>query len=30
MKDVKLNGKELGILRKPPFRVEITDAVKAG
>jgi hypothetical protein len=28
--EVRLNGKDLGILWKPPFRVEITDAVKAG
>jgi len=28
--EVRLNGKSLGILWKPPFRVEITDAVKAG
>lgn len=27
---VKLNGKELGILWKPPYRVEITDVVKIG
>jgi len=30
MAGVKLNGKDLGILWKPPYRVEITDAVKAG
>ena len=30
MAEVKLNGKDLGILWKPPYRVEITDAVKAG
>ena len=30
MAEVKLNGKDLGILWKPPFRVDITDAVKAG
>ena len=29
MTEVKLNGKALGILWKPPFRVEITDTVKA-
>ncbi len=28
--EVKLNGKDLGILWKPPFRVEITDAAQAG
>ena len=28
--EVKLNGKNLGILWKPPFRVEITEVVKAG
>ena len=28
--EVKLNGKELGILWKPPFQVEITDAVHSG
>jgi hypothetical protein len=28
--EVKLNGKNLGILWKPPFRVEITDAIKTG
>jgi len=28
--EVKLNGKDLGILWKPPFRVDVTDAVKAG
>jgi hypothetical protein len=27
---VRLNGKDLGIVWTPPFRVEITDAVKAG
>ena len=30
MAEVKLNGKELGILWKPPFRVEVTDALKPG
>lgn len=30
MAQVKLNGKDLGILWKPPFRVDITSAVKAG
>jgi hypothetical protein len=30
MAEVKLNGKDLGILWKPPFRVEVTEAVKAG
>jgi len=28
--EVTLNGKNLGILWKPPFKVEITDAIKAG
>jgi hypothetical protein len=28
--EVKLNGKELGILWKPPFRVDVGDAVKPG
>jgi hypothetical protein len=28
--ELKLNGKDLGILWKPPFRVDITDAAKAG
>jgi hypothetical protein len=28
--EVKLNGRDLGILWKPPFRVEITDAARAG
>lgn len=27
---VKLNGKDLGVLWKPPFRVDITEAVKPG
>jgi len=30
MAEVKLNGKDLGILWKPPYRVDITDAVKSG
>ena len=30
MAQVKLNGKDLGILWKPPFRADVTDAVKAG
>jgi hypothetical protein len=30
MAAVELNGKDLGALWKPPFRVEITDAVRAG
>ncbi len=30
MARVRLNGKDLGILWKPPFRVDITDAVKDG
>lgn len=28
--DVVLNGKEVGILWKPPYRVDVTDAMKAG
>ncbi|MGB4837457.1 MAG: glycosylhydrolase-like jelly roll fold domain-containing protein, partial [Saprospiraceae bacterium] len=28
--EVKLNGKKLGLLWKPPYRVDITDAIKAG
>ncbi len=30
MAEVKLNGKDLGILWKPPFRVDVTDALKPG
>jgi hypothetical protein len=30
MADVTLNGKPLGILWKPPFRVDVTDALKPG
>jgi len=30
MAEVKLNGKDLGILWKSPYRVEVTDALKAG
>ena len=30
MAQVKLNGKDLGILWKPPFRLDITEAAKAG
>ena len=30
MARVKLNGKELGILWKTPYRVDVTDALKAG
>ncbi len=30
MAEVKLNGKDLGILWKAPFRVEVTDALKSG
>jgi hypothetical protein len=30
MAQVTINGKDLGILWKPPYRVEITDAVKPG
>jgi hypothetical protein len=28
--EIKLNGKDLGIVWKPPYRVDITDAVRAG
>ena len=30
MAEVKLNGKNLGLLWKPPFRVELAGAAKAG
>jgi hypothetical protein len=30
MAEVKLNGKDLGILWKPPFRVDVTGACKPG
>jgi hypothetical protein len=30
MAEVLLNGKELGILWKPPYRVDVTDALKSG
>ena len=30
MADVKLNGKELGVLWKPPYHTEVTEALKAG
>jgi hypothetical protein len=30
MAEVKLNGQDLGILWKPPFEVDITEAVKPG
>jgi hypothetical protein len=30
MAQVGLNGKDLGVLWKPPYRVDVTDAVKAG
>ena len=30
MAEVKLNGKDLGLLWKPPYRVELTGAAKAG
>ena len=30
MAEVKLNGHDLGILWKPPFRVDVTDALKPG
>jgi hypothetical protein len=30
MAEVKLNGKDLGILWKPPYRVEVTEAIQPG
>lgn len=30
MAEVKLNGKDLGILWKPPFRVEVSNAIRSG
>ena len=30
MARVQLNGKDLGILWKPPYRVDVTDSLKAG
>jgi len=30
MAEVKLNGKDLGILWKPPYRVEVTSAIQSG
>jgi hypothetical protein len=30
MARVQLNGKDLGILWKPPYRVDVTDALQAG
>ena len=30
MAEVKLNGKDLGILWKPPYRVDVTEALQAG
>jgi hypothetical protein len=30
MAEVKLNGKDLGILWKPPYRVEVTGALQPG
>ena len=30
MAEVKLNGRDLGILWKPPFRVDVTDVLKPG
>ena len=30
MAEVKLNGKDLGILWKPPYRVDVTDALQPG
>jgi hypothetical protein len=28
--EVKLNGKDLGVLWKPPYRIDVTDAIKRG
>jgi len=28
--EVRLNGRDIGILWKPPYRVEITDVIKSG
>jgi hypothetical protein len=30
MADVKLNGRDFGVLWKPPFRVDVTDALERG
>jgi len=30
MAEVRLNGKDLGILWKPPYRMDVTDAIKDG
>ena len=30
MAELKLNGKELGVLWKPPFRVDVSEALQAG
>jgi hypothetical protein len=30
MAEVKLNGKDLGILWKPPYRVDVTDTIRSG
>ena len=30
MAEVNLNGKDLGIVWKPPYRVDVTDALKPG
>jgi hypothetical protein len=30
MAEVKLNGKDLGILWKPPYRVDVTEAIRSG
>ena len=30
MAEVKLNGRDLGVLWQPPFRVEVTDVVQLG
>ena len=30
MARVKLNGQDLGLLWKPPFRLDITDALSSG
>jgi hypothetical protein len=30
MAEVELNGRNLGVLWKPPFRIDVTDAIRAG